>query len=85
MQVTKDLFAQILLSTESDKIDFKRDQYPLENDRQKSELIKDIVSIANTKGDEPGYIVLGIEAEPNGKKVKFGIKIHHAMLWFNRF
>lgn len=77
MQITKDLFAQILFSNESDKIDFKRDQYPLENDRQKSEFIKDIVSIANTKGDEYGYIVLGVKSEPNGNKSKFGIQNHH--------
>jgi predicted HTH transcriptional regulator len=77
MQITKHLFAQILFSNEADKIDFKRDQYPLENDRQKSEFIKDIVSIANTQGDGSGYIVLGIKSEPNGSKVRFGIKNHH--------
>lgn len=77
MQITKDLFAQTLLNNESNKIDFKRNQYPLENDKQKSELIKDIVSIANTKGDENGYIVLGIESKPNGSKVRFDIKNHY--------
>lgn len=77
MQITKDLFAQILLNNESNKIDFKRNQYPLENDKQKSELIKDIVSIANAKGDENGYIVLGIESKRNGSKVRFDIKNHY--------
>jgi hypothetical protein len=77
MQVTKDLFEQILSENESKRVDFKRNQYPLNNEAQKSEFIKDVVSMANTERDQPGYIVLGIKAEPNGKKVKFGIKIHH--------
>lgn len=76
MQVTKDLFAHILLNNESHKIDFKRDQYPLGDDRQKSELIKDIVSIANTKGAESGYIVQGVNSETNGNKIKEGITNH---------
>lgn len=76
IQVTKDLFAHILSNNESHKIDFKRDQYSLGDDRQKSELIKDIVSIANTKGAESGYIILGVKSELDGSKVKVGITNH---------
>ena len=60
-----ELFETVLKSTETRKIDFKQDQYKLDNNYLKSKLVKDILCIANTP-EGGGYIVLGVKAE-NGK------------------
>ena len=61
-----ELVNQFLSRMESEDLDFKRDQYHLESDRQKSEFVKDIVSMANTPRVEPAYIIIGV-ATKNGR------------------
>src|ERR1019366_7357616 len=54
--------AQLLYRGESTSLDFKRDQYSLADDAAKSELVKDIVAMANAWRNEPAYILLGVDA-----------------------
>ena len=55
------LIEMLVSRTEGETLDFKRDQYRLESDQQKSEFIKDIISMANTPRDESAYILIGVE------------------------
>lgn len=70
------IFSRLLNSSEVRKIDFKRDQYRLDNETLKSEFIKDILCIANAPGDD-GYILLGVEAEKGIPRKVTGISYHH--------
>ena len=70
------LFAQLIETTELRKVDFKRDQYRLDNDRLKSEMIKDILCMANAPGED-GYILLGVKAEKGKPRQVTGISYQH--------
>ena len=61
-----ELLERLLSRMEDSSLDFKRDQYKLESDQQKSDFVKDIVSMANTPRDEPAYIVIGV-VDQNGR------------------
>lgn len=52
----------LLRRSESDTLDFKRDQYPFAgaSDEEKSELLKDIVAFANAWKESDAYIVIGV-------------------------
>lgn len=63
-------------STEVRKVEFKRDQYRLDNEKLKSDFIKDILCIANAPGDD-GYILLGVKAEKGKPREVTGISHHH--------
>jgi hypothetical protein len=68
-----ELFDRLLYQTESEVLDFKADQYPFEvaNDIQKSELLKDILSFANSWRRSDAYILIGVEEVRGGRsKVK---------------
>jgi len=70
------IFADLLASTEVRKVDYKRDQYLLDNEISKSRFIKDILCITNAPGDD-GYILLGVETEQGKPKEVVGISHHH--------
>jgi hypothetical protein len=70
------LFTQLLKATELRKVDFKRDQYLLNNDGSKSEFIKDIVCMANAPGGE-GYLCLGVKSEKGKPRAVHGVSHHH--------
>lgn len=76
MNDTNRLFGELLKTNEVRKIDFKRDQYRLDNKILKSEFIKDILCIANAPGDD-GYILLGVKAEKGRPREVIGISHHH--------
>ena len=61
----------LLKQSESEVLDFKRDQYPLSNakDEQKAKLVKDILAIANACRDSDGHIVTGVEVSNGVKRV----------------
>jgi len=69
-------FETLFKKTEIRKIDFKRDQYRLDTEHLKSKLVKDILCIANTPGDD-GYIVLGVKAEKGKPREIHGILYQH--------
>jgi len=58
------------LNPEGFLIDYKRDQYSLDNKDNKADCIKDIISLANTIRQTSAFIVMGIE-ERDGKRDKY--------------
>ena len=52
---------RLLSRMEGETLDFKRDQYRLESEQQKSGFVKDIIAMANTPRDESAYILIGVE------------------------
>jgi len=69
-------FADLLGATEVRKVDYKRDQYLLDNEPLKSRFIKDIVCMANAPGED-GYIILGVKSEKGKPPEVVGITNHH--------
>src|SRR5207245_718297 len=55
--------AALLQCSESETLDFKSKQYPFTGatDEEKSELLKDIVAMANAWKTSDGFILIGIE------------------------
>jgi len=58
-----ELVRGLLRRMEGDDLEFKRDQYRLESEKQKAELVKDIICIANTPRSGPGYVILGVATQ----------------------
>ncbi|MDR2170276.1 MAG: ATP-binding protein [Planctomycetaceae bacterium] len=72
-----ELFQQLLYSSESDSLDFKKEQYKFEGatNIEKSKLIKDILAFANSWRRCDAYILIGVK-ENNGEKEVVGISEH---------
>lgn len=71
-------FLQFLYMSESDSVDFKRDQYKISNatDDDKSEFIKDILAMTNSWRKTEAYILLGIKDKSEKPNDIFGINEH---------
>lgn len=67
-------FKKLLAQNESETIDFKRDQYNLDDDHRKSKFIKDVLAMANGPLKGRKHIILGVKAYLNGSKDLVGIK-----------
>lgn len=70
--MTDDLIDGLLYRTEGSDLDFKAEQYALsgEDNETKSELVKDILAMANAWREGPAYILLGFKEEkPNAPQV----------------
>lgn len=76
MKTVEQLFDELLQVTEIRKIDYKRNQYRLDNDPQKAQFIKDVLCIANAPGDD-GYLLLGVESEKGKAREVVGISKHY--------
>lgn len=63
MSVTDDILNQLLYRNEGVDLDFKQAQYRFTKaeDNEKSELLKDILAIANSWRDGTGYILIGFK------------------------
>jgi predicted HTH transcriptional regulator len=61
--VSNDILNKLRYRSEGDDLDFKQAQYHFVegNDITKSEMLKDILAIANAWREGPGYIVLGFK------------------------
>lgn len=72
------LFERWLYESESDSLDFKRDQYKFSgaSDDEKSELLKDIVAMANSWCQGDRYIVIGIEDRSEKPNLLHGVTEH---------
>lgn len=72
------LLAQFLHDTEGNALDFKRDQYPFQgaDDKQKSELLKDILAFVNATRGQSAYILIGVK-ERRGKPSEVVGVSHH--------
>ena len=66
----------LCLRGESLNVDFKREQYKFykATPEDKSELLKDIISMANSGNSEPSYIIIGVEEQPNKTGKIVGIR-----------
>jgi len=70
------VFADLLVSTEVRKVDYKRDQYLLDNEILKSSFVKDVVCMANALGDD-GFILLGVKTVKGKPREVVGISHHY--------
>jgi hypothetical protein len=72
----QELFADLLTLTEVRKVDYKREQYHLDDKDSKSKFVKDILCMANAPGDD-GYILLGVKSEKGKPREVIGISHHY--------
>lgn len=65
----------LLFEEEGTELDFKRDQYPFEgsDERQKSELLKDILAFANAWRRSDAYILIGVQEVKGGGSQVIGV------------
>jgi hypothetical protein len=68
---------ELLNESEGTALDFKRDQYPLADNTQKGEFIKDVMAFANSWRRTDAYILIGVdEAKGGGPSTPTGITTH---------
>jgi len=69
------LLENLLNQEESSTLDFKRDQYPFvkATDEQKSELLKDILAMANAWRQAEAHILIGVDDVRGGRSIPVGI------------
>jgi hypothetical protein len=73
----EELIEKLLYESEGPELDFKISQYPLTNNDEKSELIKDILIFANGWRRDDAYILIGVdEAKVAGRSTPVGITTH---------
>ena len=68
-------FERLLYEEESPTLDFKRDQYPFAkaSEEEKSELLKDVIGMANAWRRSEAYILIGVEDVRGGRSTVHGI------------
>ncbi|MGD8496230.1 MAG: ATP-binding protein [Gemmatimonadales bacterium] len=76
--ITKDLLEQLLHEDESTSLDFKSAQYPFRGatDEEKTELLKDVLALANAWRRTDGYILVGVEEVRGGRSRPVGVTEH---------
>jgi hypothetical protein len=74
------LLESLLNEEEGTALDFKAQQYEFAGatDDQKSELLKDIVAMANSWRRSDAYILLGVQEVPGGRSKVVGVTTHLA-------
>lgn len=78
MPIDKNTLEQLLYEEEGSALDFKRDQYPFEDadDKDKSELLKDILAFANARRRTTAYILIGVDEVKGGRSEIVGVGKH---------
>ena len=73
-----ELLETLLNMEEGSTLDFKQEQYVFEKatDRDKSELLKDILAFANTHRYRTAYILVGVKEVKGGKSIIVGVDGH---------
>jgi hypothetical protein len=68
----------LLYQSEGTALDFKEKQYPFNGatDEQKSELLKDILTFANSWRQGDAYILIGVQAAVGGRHIPVGTEEH---------
>lgn len=76
--MNSELLERLLHEDESATLDFKQAQYPFEkaSDRQKSELLKDILAFANAWRRTDAYILIGVQEVQGGRSKILGVAEH---------
>jgi hypothetical protein len=72
------LLDALLFEAEGAELDFKREQYAFEgaDDREKSELLKDILAFANAWRRTDAFILIGVQEVKEGESMVIGIEKH---------
>lgn len=76
LEKVEQLFTELLKAIEIRKIDYKREQYRLDTNHNKSLFIKDILCITNAPGGD-GHILLGVKSEKGKLSEVVGVSKHH--------
>lgn len=71
--ITVEKFISLLKQYEGQQLDFKRDPYKLTEEEGRADLIKDLLSMANTPRESESYIVLGVKSHADGSKDLIGL------------
>jgi len=68
----------LIYEAESAELDFKREQYPFSkaDERQKAELLKDIIAFANAWRRSDAYILIGVQESKEAASIVVGIEEH---------
>lgn len=67
MALTLELIRELVLEGESNRLDFKRDQYRFvelsgpDVDKEKAKLLKDVLAFANAFRKDPAFILVGVD------------------------
>jgi hypothetical protein len=69
---------QLLNEAESTSLDFKRDQYRFSqaSDEEKSELLKDILALANAWRRSDAFLLIGVVEVKGGRSTPVGVDVH---------
>lgn len=69
-------FRTLLFDSEGPRLDFKRESYKFvgATDGEKSELLKDLLALANAWRSETAYIVTGVVAHADGRRDLLGVE-----------
>lgn len=70
------LFDDLLKATEIQEVDYKENQYRLDNEHLKAKFIKAILCMANAPGGD-AYILLGVKAEKGKPREVTGVSSHY--------
>jgi hypothetical protein len=65
-----------LKGEEGQNLEFKRGQYPLNSDTEKSEILKDIIGFANSRCNKDSYILIGVKERQGEDNNIIGIEIN---------
>ena len=83
MQMNGVLLESLLHQEEGPALDFKQDQYPIdkgstpeEKANLRSELVKDILAMANASREVTAYILIGVEEIKGGRSRIVGVQNH---------
>jgi hypothetical protein len=71
-----DTVEALLWEDESTVLDFKEVQYPLANEEEKAEFIKDLLAFANAFRRDDAYILLGVKDVKGGRGIITGVTCH---------
>jgi hypothetical protein len=71
-----EIIEALLWEDESTTLDFKQTQYPLTTDKEKSELLKDLLAFTNAFRRETAYILLGVREHKGGRATITGVNHH---------
>ena len=78
MTIDSEALHSLLYMEEGPTLDFKREQYRFDksSDKDKSELLKDILAFANTQRFRTAYILIGVEEVTGGRGEVVGVEKH---------
>ena len=74
--ISEQEFLFLLTQIESDILDFKSKNYHLSDDASKSQLIKDVLCMANTPREKSSFIIIGVNKRPDSSYELHGLDKH---------